>query len=684
MKKLALSSLFLALALLCYPQWEWRNPYPFGDHFTGICFPDENTGYVTGARGGMLKTINAGQKWDFIKTPIEETLEHLWFADAQTGYVTAEGGLIMKTTNGGSAWQILETGSQERINDIFFLNEDFGFIAGNKGQLLRTTDGGQTWQRADVDRNYNVFSVYFVNNNVGYATASMRTVYKTVDGGDTWTSTSDDPYLSLFSVYFIDEQIGFVSGESNFMMKTNNGGNSWIHFHSNRPVRQMQFINSLTGYALSFEELVKTTDGGVTWMPVGMGGIRDFAFTNSNTVHGAGTYGTLLKSEDAGVTSENYTISVTEADLVDVHFSDDITGYAIGNYGPGMGYGIVLKTEDAGDNWAVIFDDFSKWFKSVFFTSSTTGYITSGDGKVLKTSDGGLSWNEQVVSEGLELTKIVFVNENTGFIVGERPGTLLKTINAGASWNSVYSGTKELRGVYFVDENIGYAILSTAVLKTTNGGADWMETQLGNEGILLDVFFVNENVGFVCGFMGDFYKTIDGGETWINHSTLFPTSLINVFFTDENNGYMSGDGGNFYETSDGGISWKNLGPSLLTFNYLWFTDKGTGIAVGRNGSIFKRTQRDPVSASMLPYVNSDVYSVFPNPTDKVVHVILQKPDLAGSAIISLISSNGKKLYEWKNMSLPLQLDVSAFPAGFYLMQIKSASVLENKPLIIGR
>ncbi len=685
MKKAILSAAFILIALLAFPQWEWRNPYPFGNYLKDVYFPNENTGYITGSKGLLLKTTDAGLSWEKIETPTEKNLKHVWFANSETDYVTGEEGFIMKTTDGGSSWLIQESGTTEVFNDIFFLNENIGYIAGMNGQLLRTTNGGETWNRAFISIYSDVYSVHFVNSNVGYAAASMRTVYKTVDGGNSWTSTSGDPYLNLLSIYFLDANIGYVAGQSNFMMKTTNGGNFWTHFQSNRPIEKMQFINELTGYALSYNELVKTINGGTTWNPVGMEDCLSFCFSNPNTVYGVGGNGRLLKSEDSGVTSTNYTFSVTNANLEDVHFPDENTGYIVSQYdvGAGLRYGQVLKTTDGGDTWLITADgDFGR-LTSVFFTDVNTGYMVCGYGKIYKTTDGGYLWDTLAVSYDNYLSEIVFVNSNTGFIAGQSSnGIILKTNDAGTTWQTVYEGSSPVRGIHFIDENIGYGILYSSILKTINGGMSWTETPI-NQSIILDVFFLNQDIGYVCGYMG-LHKTTDGGETWTELPGPWMGHLINIFFVDENTGYISGDGGSFYQTNDGGLTWTNLRPTPLANSTLWFTNNLTGIAVCLFGNIFKTTNGGQVSADQSIYKNPQEYSLYPNPASKSITISSEYARPGENANIRIFSCDGKLMLNQKCIGIPCQLDVATLSSGLYLLKIQTNGYTETRKLVISK
>ena len=684
MRKVFITAVLILSSFLSFSQWNWSNPTPFGYSLQDVHFPDANTGYVVGEKGIILKTTDAGTSWSVIPSGTLRLLRHVWFTDAETGYITADEGFLMKTSDGGESWQELQSGTTETFNDIYFVNDNTGFIAGMQGQLLRTTDAGETWMRAFISIYSDVYSVHFVDDNTGYAAASMRTVYKTTNGGDTWTSTADDPYLDLRSVFFLDASTGFVAGEDNFMMKTTNGGNSWTLFSSNIPVESISFTDELNGYALSFDDLVKTENGGTTWMPVGLTNCHAFSFADANTVFGTGYNGNLYKSEDAGVTFSNYTSSLTNADLVDVHFPDENTGYAIGQYGSGLEYGVVVKTTTAGDAWDVIFDGESVRLNSLFFTDAYTGYIVGGYGKIYKTTDGGSSWDTLASNSESWLTEVFFVNENVGFVIGEGngTGTILKTMDGGLQWTAVYEASGPVRGIHFVNENTGFAVLYNAILKTVNGGADWTETDPGNEGLFFDIFFVNQDVGYVCGFMGDFFKTTDGGETWTDLSGQIAHSLLSMYFVDEQTGYMCGDGCTFYQTSDGGLHWTNLEYLSCTwYSSVWFTGELTGYLVGGDGKILKTTNGGQVFSKEGSLMESG-FTLFPNPATSDI-TITSGLNTAGQAVtVSIYSCNGMTARSAHFTGMPIHMDISTLAPGIYFLRMETSNAIETKKLVI--
>ncbi len=690
MKKLVITAMLTMIACFTYSQWNWSNPSPFGWYLYDVHFPDEQTGYIAGEKGVVLKTTDAGTSWEIKSTGTLRNLKMLWFADAETGYVTSDSGFIMKTTDGGETWMELQSGTTEEINDIFFINSSTGFIAGMNGQLRRTTDGGVTWERAFIDIYSDVYSVHFVNENVGYAAASMGTVYKTVDGGDSWTSTSGDPYLDLYSIFFLTPNTGYVAGNHNFMMKTTNGGASWTHFQSNCPIEQMQFINDQTGYALSYDtfigisQLVKTTNGGSTWIPVGMDHCVSYFFTSINTVFGAAYPGKIYKSTDAGVTYVNYTTSVTEAGFRDLHFINENIGYAVSHYydESGLSFGQVLRTADAGESWQIVSEGSYGHLFSVYFSNEDIGYMSNLSGKIFKTTDGGYTWDTLFHIPGTALRDLTFVNENTGFVAGSSLGTgsVFKTNDGGISWNSVYNGF-DVRGIHFVDENLGFGITDYYIVKTTNGGISWTEYNDGNFWILLDIFFVNANVGYACGSSGTLLKTTDGGESWVDFHQNFGDTFMSVYFVDENIGYMCGDNCSFYQTANGGINWTSIDYlSCIGYGTIFFTNELTGYVVGEDGRIFKTTNGGLVSAKTNIKPESG-YSLFPNPANSTITIKAADNTNSLSVDITILNCNGILVKTVSHNDFPVQVDISNLASGIYFVRIETAKSVETKKMV---
>ena len=120
-----------------------------------------------------------------------------------------------------------------------------------------------------------------------------------------------------------------------------------------------------------------------------------------------------------------------------------------------------------------------------------------------------------------------FTNQNTGWTVGY-PGTILKTTDGGINWLPYFSGTDEnFESVYFLNDTLGFVAGSGAnfsdnslILKTTNAGENWLVCSIEYNEPLNSIYFIDKNIGYAAGFTITvfFFKTTDGGNFWENIS----------------------------------------------------------------------------------------------------------------------------------------------------------------------
>jgi len=109
---------------------------------------------------------------------------------------------------------------------------------------------------------------------------------------------------------------------------------------------------------------------------------------------------------------------------------------------------------------------------------------------------------------------------------------------------------------------------------------DDVEVRLGSEGIWQvlpnspvapfyhhdDLFFIDENVGWLCNISGEIFKTTDAGDSWTQVRDQPSAAFRTITFADEMNGWVGNlgpgswvgglsDTNPLYATTDGGISW---------------------------------------------------------------------------------------------------------------------------------
>src|SRR5690606_2529759 len=156
-----------------------------------------------------------------------------------------------------------------------------------------------------------------------------------------------------------------------------------------------------------------------------------------------------------------------------------------------------------------------------------------------------------------------FINENTGWTVGLKTTDThgvrryLKTTDGGDNWNtlildSINVDLNESGKINFLDEQNGYLFFKH-LLRTTNGGMSWEETDSATTRVCNTYFFHNKDTGWGAGSNGQLYRTNNGGAAWTQQITA-PVGgpFSSVFFLNENTGWAVGSNGKLIKTGTGG------------------------------------------------------------------------------------------------------------------------------------
>jgi photosystem II stability/assembly factor-like uncharacterized protein len=106
-------------------------------------------------------------------------------------------------------------------------------------------------------------------------------------------------------------------------------------------------------------------------------------------------------------------------------------------------------------------------------------------------------------------------------------------------------------------------IITTILAITIQSYCQWTPQDINTDAQLTDVFFLNENIGWVAGNIppetGIIFKTTDGGITWDSIASV-PSGVMELQFVDSLTGWgkltwnFIEDG--IYKTEDGGFTWE--------------------------------------------------------------------------------------------------------------------------------
>jgi photosystem II stability/assembly factor-like uncharacterized protein len=208
-------------------------------------------------------------------------------------------------------------------------------------------------------------------------------------------------------------------------------------------------------------------------------------------------------------------------------------------------------------------------------------------------SQSGWQWLNPV-PQGNEIQKVKFYNENTGYAVC-RGYTVIKTTNGGENWMSVSNGIRSLLGPSILDGILtSLSIINentviaggNGLIKTTNGGTTWFSLSTTIT-YLTSIAFVNNTTGFAATSIGKLYKTTNQGSTWSLAGT-YGTAINAIHFPSEQSGVLAAQvSGNatIYLTTNSGVSWT---PAYSVSNFFIhnfdFINSTTGYSVADDAS----------------------------------------------------------------------------------------------------
>ncbi|MDI6804091.1 MAG: M20/M25/M40 family metallo-hydrolase [Bacteroidota bacterium] len=290
--------------------------YTFGIHTVTIYdidFVDENTGWLVGTNGMIVKTTDGGESWF---SQISGTGLHLFgvdFINSQIGWVVGNSGLILKTTNGGERWISQTSGQAVALYDVNFVNDQLGLIVGASGRIFRTTNGGTNWSSIFSGTTQTLRELQFVDILNAWTVGSSGTILRTTDGGISWSSQLPPAGITTYlrAVSFINNQDGWIVGDGLVILKTTNGGVNWVQQYAplgvENTLRGVSFINSQTGWVVDYAGIIiKTTNGGDSWAVqyshLGWNAkLTNVKATSNNLVTVCGVSGNLYKTSDGGL-----------------------------------------------------------------------------------------------------------------------------------------------------------------------------------------------------------------------------------------------------------------------------------------------------------------------------------------------------------------------------------------------
>jgi photosystem II stability/assembly factor-like uncharacterized protein len=364
-----------------------------------------------------------------------------------------------------------------------------------------------------------------------------------------------------------------------------------------------------------------------------------------------------------------YLKDIDKVELYKVYFINEKIGWVVGYYNieeteTQKPYGVILKTEDSGEEWNDLspmtqtekLEEDWNWmgnkFMSVYFIDESNGWIVGSEKVVAKSIDGGKNWqmiNYAGKGDPWIFNDIYLFSKDSGVIVGYR---LIyendKPVESGRciyylgedkldkiEENTDYSSYKKIWAkdkdfIWIVGHNAEY--LKGGVVKLLSKGGYTLSNDISpSKKNYSDMEWswqwyqgVNYCKGYlwVVGSKNTILFSKDLGKSWevkSNYKDFENVDILHqIFFTTPNygmavGGKIEGNEGYIYITTDGGYTWKREDtlPSDawgVELRDVYFPSFKLGWVVGDKATILKFTQKNS------PYPNSKSrLFAYPNP-----------------------------------------------------------------------
>jgi len=514
----------------------------------------------------------------------------------------------------------------DNLSSVFYADNNIIWAVGDNGAILNSTDGGNNWTTIEIDPLYNLLSIQFIDefngaicgreiaHEPGLQFTEFGILLTTTDAGQSWVNKFRGSNL-LNDVFFINSTMGWTIADSGKVFKTTDGGNNWSEYNCgiNIWLNDIYFSDLLNGWLISYGYdggIFKTTDGGMTWTDVSPS--FENYFTCMNFINGTVGWfcGTeIYKTTDAGGSWQQLTSFGGTKSIIEIQFVDESNGWCCA-YNFTLNKNEILKTNDGGVTWSTQYST-DIYLRSLHFIDNNVGSTVGSYGGILITSNGGNNWELKTEWIPISLQKVCFPSLNTGFTIGRKgSGSFtthtyftLKSTDGGTNWSICDSlPSSWFRDLFFINNNKGWIVGAnfddtTGIIRSTSdGGSSWVTQYITPIELISSIYFTDEFNGWATKLSGDLLHTTNGGNDWFVQPTGFSFYHEKTFFVNNNIGWVIGNTGSSLETkiiktSDGGSSWQDVSPpnQLDTPYDIDFVNEQVGWVVGEHGIVLKTT-----------------------------------------------------------------------------------------------
>ena len=469
--------------------------------FISIAAGDSNRLYYSGATNGLYLSSDGGESWQRISgyCPLiggiavdPQDANHIYLAAFDTGTECPSHGIYESTDGGQTLTRLTPDEMLGPAGDDWHLAvhaRDFKTLyAASSTAVYESGDGGRTWTPIRFDR----CDWLDVNQEDGTVYCGQGgTIQISHDEGQSWASTSvGDPNIGVrlhpFAITPGDPQVIYAGIES--VMKSTDGGQTWLpvgqlgaarlHLTIDPRSSQRMFLSVIDDPCDTY----RSEDGGKTWLPIiRNGSVCRITIDPAQGIlyHHSQQSGQLQRSKDNGQTWEFFSADVPPKNIIEVAVDpqDSQRLWGIGGCDT-----FLYVSQDGGSTFTELENSLHDLCEDSFVGLDDTGqriYVGSW-GNILRSDDGGQSW-VPLANLGATLQASALDPSNSIVLyVGTTYRGLFKTTTAGQTWaalsNLPATSVNDL-AIDPANPQTVYAATDTGAFVALDGGGQWSRIQ---------------------------------------------------------------------------------------------------------------------------------------------------------------------------------------------------------------
>lgn len=531
-------------------------------------------------------------------------LYSVWFKQGSEGWAVGDSGTILHTMDAGNIWTKVPSPVQSNFKEIRFFNDTLGFIVGTGG-IIRTTDRGATWTKISETGEQTLYAIAANDSGWFLAVGTGGLGRYSTDWGNTWSTTNTINGETLRDVeHFGGLFIAAGDNASVFAWPTisgwatiNSGALFGQHFRAiQKNGKKLQLYGSIIG---EVDEKL-TFRSSVDFPPTTLLSVADDPKGALAIV--TGEMGTIGFAEDER--SVRYK-TISPNDLNDV-FQSGSFAVVVGEHGTIINYNNrfrvsnrpndiffsltmidpmtyiyssqkkLFRSIDGGNLWSIV-DSSGLWSNRFAVNGSVVWGSVKIDSQyiVMRSQDKGATWNAASPLASLkQLPVITTLNGTTALLHGTRDGihdqTVFTTMNSGTIWVPIDTVKADHQSRFHMADSLLIwredIDLTNDIYSLRKRGAtqpEWLTVYSDSVGNTIDPYdAVVLPKGEVIltkhsGISKPMFHTVNGGMTWKK----YPSSISSAEHL-EHRTFANRAGFDLHLSTDGNFTHK-IGPDYF-------------------------------------------------------------------------------------------------------------------------